>query len=87
MLSEEKMSSRHFDNTFSDLGSGDQIEIDYRLWRKRIKKMIESILRTEHYTPAPREGGIYTGVAGIAYMLWYVASKFPEFAELKEDAR
>ena len=32
------------------------------------------------------EGGLYIGVAGIAYMLWYVSTKFPEF-KLKEKAR
>ena len=79
--------SRHFVNPFTDLFPGDQIGIDYRLWRKRIKTIIESILRTEDFTPSPREGGLYTGVAGVAYMLWYVATKFPEFAELKKDAR
>ena len=32
------------------------------------------------------EGGLYIGVAGISYMLWYVSTKFPEF-KLKEKAR
>ena len=32
------------------------------------------------------EGGLYIGVAGVSYMLWHVASKFPEF-KLKEKAR
>ena len=32
------------------------------------------------------EGGLYIGVAGIAYMMWYVSTKFPEF-KLKEKAR
>ena len=32
------------------------------------------------------EGGLYIGVAGIAYMMWYVSTKFPEF-KLKETAR
>ena len=32
------------------------------------------------------EGGLYLGRAGLAYMLWYVSSKFPEL-KLKEIAR
>jgi len=80
------MSLRYFDNPYSDLAAGEEIEMDYRLWRSRIKKIVESILRRENFTPSPTEGGLYIGVAGVSYMLWHVASKFPEF-KLKEKAR
>ena len=32
------------------------------------------------------DGGLYIGQAGLAYMLWYVSSRFPEM-KLKEIAR
>ena len=102
------MSLRYFDNPYSELAAGEEIEMDYRLWRSRIKKIVESILRRENFTPSPTgmslvllycvillfnnivstflEGGLYIGVAGVSYMLWHVASKFPEF-KLKEKAR
>ena len=32
------------------------------------------------------DGGVYIGQAGLAYMLWYVSSRFPEM-KLKEIAR
>ena len=41
------MTLRYFDNPYPDLGSGDEIEIDYRIWRARIKKIVESILKRE----------------------------------------
>ena len=82
------MSTRHFDNPYPDLAvKDDSIEIDYRLWRKRIRKLVESILRKEAVSPSPKEGGIYIGTSGVAFMMWYLASKFPEYSELKEKAR
>ena len=102
MISLGKMSLRYFDNPYSDLEPGDEIEIDYRLWKARIKKIVESILCRENYNQSLKgqfknllelkcvenilDGGLYVGVAGVAYMLWYVASKFPEY-KLKEKAR
>ena len=97
------MSLRYFDNPYSDLEPGEEIEIDYRLWKARIKKIVESILCRENYTQSLKghflelkcksclkenivDGGLYIGVAGVAYMLWHVASKFPEY-KLKEKAR
>ena len=47
------MSLRYFDNPYSDLAAGEEIEMDYRLWRSRIKKIVESILRRENFTPSP----------------------------------
>ena len=32
------------------------------------------------------DGGLYIGMAGVAYMLWYVSTKFPEY-KLKDKAR
>ena len=47
------MSLRYFDNPYSELAAGEEIEMDYRLWRSRIKKIVESILRRENFTPSP----------------------------------
>lgn len=44
-----KMTLRYFDNPYPDLGSGDEIEMDYRIWRARIKKIVESILKRETF--------------------------------------
>ena len=44
-----KMTLRYFDNPYPELGSGDEIEMDYRIWRARIKKIVESILKRETF--------------------------------------
>ena len=44
-----KMTLRYFDNPYIDLKSGDEIEMDYRIWRARIKKIVESILKRETF--------------------------------------
>ena len=44
-----KMTLRFFDNPYPDLGPGDEIEMDYRIWRARIKKIVESILKMETF--------------------------------------
>ena len=44
-----KMTLRYFDNPYLDLTSGDEIEMDYRIWRARIKKIVESILKRETF--------------------------------------
>ena len=43
------MTLRYFDNPYIDLKSGDEIEMDYRIWRARIKKIVESILKRETF--------------------------------------
>ena len=55
------MSLRYFDNPYSDLESGEEIEIDYRLWKARIKKIVESILCRENYTQSLK-GNLLTGL-------------------------
>ena len=44
-----KMTLRFFDNPYPELGPGDEIEMDYRIWRGRIKKLVESILKMETF--------------------------------------
>ena len=129
------MPLRYFENQYADLGQGQDIEIDYRLWKTRIREIVENILRKEASFPAQKgrqeetavkifqskigtfkapgpfflllrvlygvksslvtrpkaaslfaDGGLYVGQAGLAYMLWYVSSRFPEM-KLKEIAR
>ena len=43
------MGMRYFDNPYPLLSDGEEIEVDYKLWRARIKKLVESILRKENY--------------------------------------
>ena len=49
------MPLRYFDNPYDDLRPGQEIEIDYRLWKTRIKEIVENILRKEAVMP-PRRG-------------------------------
>ena len=46
------MPLRYFENQYTDLSQGQDIEIDYRLWKTRIREIVENILRKEASFPA-----------------------------------
>ena len=53
------MPLRYFENPYDDLVPGQEIEIDHKLWRSRIKEIVENILRKVVVTPPLR--GRYRG--------------------------
>lgn len=71
------MPKRYFENPFPDLPSGQEPEIKKELWETRIRELVESIKRSDGSpeTPDKYDGGLYVGRAGIAYMLWYSATR------------
>ena len=50
------MPLRYFENQYTDLSQGQDIEIDYRLWKTRIREIVENILRQEASFPAQKGG-------------------------------
>jgi len=72
------MPKRYFENPYSDLTSGQEIQIDHALWKSRIKELIEAIIKNEKSSSRRLDGGLYVGISGISYMLWYVSIKLPE---------
>eukprot|EP00092_Neocalanus_flemingeri_P068272 GFUD01083399.1.p1 GENE.GFUD01083399.1~~GFUD01083399.1.p1 ORF type:complete len:317 (+),score=51.26 GFUD01083399.1:57-1007(+) len=72
------MPKRYFENPFSDLTHGQEIHIDHALWKTRIKELIEAIIKNEKSSSRRVDGGLYVGMSGIAYMMWYVSVKLPE---------
>ena len=48
------MPLRYFENQYADLSQGQDIEIDYRLWKTRIREIVENILRKEASFPAQK---------------------------------
>ena len=48
------MPLRYFENQYDDLSQGQDIEIDYRLWKTRIREIVENILRKEASFPAQK---------------------------------
>ena len=54
MINKIEMPLRYFENQYADLSQGQDIEIDYRLWKTRIKEIVENILRTEASFPAQK---------------------------------
>ena len=46
------MPLRYFDNPYADFSPGQDIEIDYRLWKSRIKEIVENIIRKNALCPA-----------------------------------
>jgi len=83
------MPKRYFENPFSDLAPGQEVEIKRELWETRIRELVESIKRSDGSpdTPDKYDGGLYVGRAGIAYMLWYVASKQTDLSSNLANAR
>ena len=72
------MPKRYFENPLSDLTLGQEIQIDHTLWKTRIKKLIQAIITKEENSSNRRvDGGLYVGISGIAYMMWYVSEKLP----------
>ena len=51
------MPLRYFENQYDDLSQGQDIEIDYRLWKTRIREIVENILRKEASFPAQKGRG------------------------------
>lgn len=72
------MPKRYFDNPFQDLAPGQEIQVDHALWKTRIKDLISSIIMNENMSNRRVDGGLYVGISGIAYMMWYVSGKLPE---------
>ena len=48
------MPLRYFENQCEDLSLGQDIEIDYKLWKTRIREIVENILRKEASFPAQK---------------------------------
>ena len=77
------MSKRYFNNTA--LGQPDvDVFIDQDLWKSRIKELVEVIISNQKTSKQDLNGGLYVGVGGVAYMLWYVSTKIPELHHLEE---
>ena len=77
------MPKRYFENPYNDLAPGQDIEIEHKFWKKRIKELIKAILSEDNAGKRRLDGGLYVGEAGIAYMLWYVSEKLPELAYME----
>jgi len=60
------MPKRYFENPFSDLAPGQEVEIKRELWETRIRELVESIKRSDGSpdTPDKYDGGLYVGRAG-----------------------
>ena len=56
MIKSYRMPLRYFENQYTDLSQGQDIEIDYRLWKTRIREIVENILRQEASFPAQKGG-------------------------------
>ena len=72
------MPKRYFENPFPDLGPGQEIQIDHQLWKKRIQDLISAIIANDSSPNRRVDGGVYVGLSGVAYMMWYVSDKIPE---------
>ena len=73
------MPKRYYENLSHDLTLGQEIEIDHSLWKTRIKELIQAIISNENKRNRKVDGGLYVGIGGIAYMLWFVSEKIAEF--------
>ena len=64
---------RYFPNQATDLAPGDRVYLDVNLWKSRINKHIQDILKGQPPTFQNCDGGLYVGSSGIAYMLYYLS--------------
>ena len=80
------MPKRYFNNP--DLTKENlNIPVDENLWKSRIKELADLIVANQKTGRRDLDGGLYVGAGGVAYMLWYVATKLPEYGALLNTAR
>jgi len=74
------MPKRYYENPYHDLLAGQEIQVDHILWKTRIKELIEGIITNSNSSSTIMrvDGGLYVGLAGIAYMMSYVSEKLPD---------
>lgn len=82
---------RFFENKMPDCGYDQEVQIPVDQIRARIVAVIEALRQNVVASPQACDGGVYVGIAGIAYALLYVAQskqipeKESEYLELAEQ--
>ena len=82
---------RYFENKMPDCGFDEEVQIPVDQIRARILAVIEALRQNVVASQQACDGGVYVGLAGIAYALLYVAQskqipeKEREYLELAEQ--
>jgi len=70
------MPKRYFENTFAQYNNQDVV-IDTSMWQQKIKQIAEAIVKQQQINRRTCDGGLYVGLGGVAYALWYISTKLP----------
>jgi len=78
------MHKRYFDNTFAEYNKQDVV-IDATIWQPKIKQLVDVIVK-QQINRRTCDGGLYVGLGGVAYALWFISTKLPNSHGLLKEA-
>lgn len=79
MSGEDDVPKRYFINPYPEFSGHSGISYD---WKPRIKELVNIITAEQFRTFRDCDGGLYVGLSGVSYALWYL-SKIPQFSEYR----